>query len=162
MATTRNDEETWVWDWDRGEVVSRIPDDGPWEIAFDQRGSRIASKDRTLGHRDRRAGDGTDYVTFDPDGTTIAASLEDSTVRLYDAQTYEQQLVLRGDIGSSPWIDFSPDGSMLVSGDGYGVMKVWALDIDDLLEIARREVTRSLTDEECRQYLHVDRCSAAS
>ena len=32
------------------------------------------------------------------------------------------------------------------------------LDIDDLLEIARQNVTSSLTDEEYRQYLHVDRC----
>jgi hypothetical protein len=40
-----------------------------------------------------------------------------------------------------------------VSGSG--------LDIDDLLEIARREAGRSLTDEECRQHLHVDRCPQA-
>jgi hypothetical protein len=33
-----------------------------------------------------------------------------------------------------------------------------ALDIDDLLEIARREAGRAITDAECRQYLHVDRC----
>jgi hypothetical protein len=30
--------------------------------------------------------------------------------------------------------------------------------MDDLLEIARREARRSLTDEECSLYLHVDRC----
>ena len=29
VATTRNDEETWLWDWDRGKVISKIPDDGP-------------------------------------------------------------------------------------------------------------------------------------
>ncbi len=56
------------------------------------------------------------------------------------------------------FVDFSPDGSMLVSGAADGVVRVWALDIDDLLEIARREVTRSLTDEECQQYLHLGRC----
>ncbi len=38
---------------------------------------------------------------------------------------------------------------------------MWALDIDDLLEIAKGEVTRSLTDDECRQFLHVDRCPSA-
>jgi WD40 repeat protein len=85
-------------------------------------------------------------------------TVQDSTVRLYDAHTYEQQLVLRADVGSSPYIDLSPDGSMLVSGDGYAMMRVWALDIDDLLEIAKQNVTRKLTDEECRQYLRVDRC----
>jgi hypothetical protein len=36
-----------------------------------------------------------------------------------------------------------------------------ALDIDDHIEIAERNVTRSLTDEEYRQYLHLERCPAA-
>jgi hypothetical protein len=35
---------------------------------------------------------------------------------------------------------------------------VWALDLDDLIEIARRNVTRQPTGEECRQYLHVEPC----
>jgi WD40 repeat protein len=54
---------------------------------------------------------------------------------------------------------FSPDDSMLASRDSDGSARVWALDIDDLLEIARQEVTRSLIDEECRQYLHLETCS---
>jgi hypothetical protein len=58
------------------------------------------------------------------------------------------------------YLAFSPDGSMLASSDTWDGVRVWALDIDDLLEIARGEVTRSFTDEECRQYLHVDRCPA--
>ena len=37
-------------------------------------------------------------------------------------------------------------------------VRVWALDIDDLIEIARQNITRSLTDEECRAYLHVESC----
>jgi hypothetical protein len=53
---------------------------------------------------------------------------------------------------------FSPDGSMLASWADDGT-RVWALDIDDLLEIARANVTRSLSDVECRQYLHVAACS---
>jgi hypothetical protein len=39
-------------------------------------------------------------------------------------------------------------------------VRIWALDIEDLLEIARTTVTRTLTDEECRQYLHVESCAA--
>jgi hypothetical protein len=33
-------------------------------------------------------------------------------------------------------------------------VRVWALDTDDLIEVADHEITRTLTDEECRQYLH--------
>jgi hypothetical protein len=42
---------------------------------------------------------------------------------------------------------------------GPGIVRVLALDIDDLLDIARREVTRPLTDQECRRYWHLDDCS---
>lgn len=47
---------------------------------------------------------------------------------------------------------------MLASKSLDGTVRIWALDLDDILEIARQQVTRSLTDEECRQYLHLDAC----
>jgi hypothetical protein len=34
------------------------------------------------------------------------------------------------------------------------LVRVWALDLDVLIDIARTKVTRELTDDECRQYLH--------
>jgi hypothetical protein len=37
-------------------------------------------------------------------------------------------------------------------------VRVWALDLDELVEIAEDELTRGFTDEECRQYLHQSRC----
>ena len=37
-------------------------------------------------------------------------------------------------------------------------MRVWALDIDQLAELGRERVTRDFTDDECRQYLHAERC----
>ncbi len=50
----------------------------------------------------------------------------------------------------------------MLATQGDGTLRIWALEIDDLLEIARENVTRALTDEECRQYLHVGSCAAAS
>ena len=35
---------------------------------------------------------------------------------------------------------------------------VLALYIDDLLAMARSRLTRSWTEDECRSYLHLDRC----
>ena len=40
-------------------------------------------------------------------------------------------------------------------------MRVWALDVDELVDIATRELTRDFTDDECRQYLHAESCSSA-
>jgi hypothetical protein len=42
-----------------------------------------------------------------------------------------------------------------------GLARIWALDIDDLLGIATERLTRSLTDEQCRQFLHVENCSSS-
>jgi hypothetical protein len=42
-----------------------------------------------------------------------------------------------------------------------GEIRVLAVDIDLLLRIAQRRVTRSLTTEECRQFLHIDQCRPA-
>jgi WD40 repeat protein len=53
---------------------------------------------------------------------------------------------------------FDPDGSKLASSGNEGIARVWALDLDDLIEIAREELTRGFTDDECRRYLHVGAC----
>lgn len=38
------------------------------------------------------------------------------------------------------------------------MVRVWALDIDQLIDLARSRVTRPLTGDECRQYLHASTC----
>ncbi len=58
-------------------------------------------------------------------------------------------------------VAFSPDGTRLASLDYDGVIRVWALDLDDLVAIANDRLTRTFTDEECRQYLHVESCAAS-
>ncbi|MGH9262994.1 MAG: hypothetical protein ACRD08_24355 [Acidimicrobiales bacterium] len=60
--------------------------------------------------------------------------------------------------GGEDVTDFRRDGSQLVSAAADGAVHVWALRLDDLEAIARDSLTRGLTTDECRRYLHADRC----
>ncbi|HWC13574.1 MAG TPA: AAA family ATPase [Actinomycetota bacterium] len=158
-----------VWDRDTGKVVTSIQTDAH-EVAFDPSGTRIATGDErgltqiwdadtgeNLQKLSGHAGPILDIV-FNPDGSTVATASFDGTIRLFDPLSGLQGLLLRAHRVGVFGLDFSPDGTKLASAGLDGVARVWALDIDHLLEIARTEVTRSLTDEECRQYLHLDDC----
>jgi WD40 repeat protein len=104
---------------------------------------------------------GVNDLVFSPDGSRIAIAGVDGLVRLFDGKTVAPQLSLRGSGCAIEGVAFSPDGMRLASTSWCDGVRIWALDIDDLLEIARGEAGRSLTDEECRQFLHVDTCPQA-
>jgi WD40 repeat protein/DNA-binding SARP family transcriptional activator len=162
-----------IWDWERGTVVGAIDPGDATNAAivavFDPTGSKIATsgaggapriwdietgKSVVLSTHRGQAWD----IVFSPDGSRVATADSDGTVRLFDAASGEQVLAVRGHERIVAAVAFSPDGTMLASKSLDGTVRVWALDLDDLLDIARQQVTRSLTDEECRQYLHLEAC----
>jgi WD40 repeat protein len=155
-----------VWDWRRGEVIATLPASAE-QVIFDPSGVRVATDDMEIWdvaseRLSRRfsysPADAT--VAFSPDGTRLAVGSADE-VRVFDAGSGAQLQVLRArGVVEFDKVVFSPDGMMLASSADDGI-RVWALDIDDLIEIARHNVTRSLSDEECRQYLHVAACADA-
>lgn len=158
-----------IWDWERGDVEQTLRTPAGLAVPSPA-GDLVATAgiaqaadvwSSTTGRHVATLAGHTGAITdlaFSADGTRLATASADGTVRLWDPDTGEQQLVLRGHIGLATSVSFSPDGTQLASASADGSVRVWALDLDDLVAIATNELTRTLTDEECQQYLHVDRC----
>lgn len=79
------------------------------------------------------------------------------TTKLWDALTGKELLTLYAPDGLMD-VDFSPDGSQLAAASRDGTNRIYLLKLEDLMELARQRVTRSLTKEECQRYLHVATC----
>ena len=160
-----------VWDWRRGGVLFTIQAEGPYpQVDFDPNGPRVvvSGVDGLAEIWDVESGQrlavlagppgGVNDLVFSPDGSRIAVASVDGLVRVFDADTGAQQLSLQGSGCEVQGVAFSPDGTKLASTSLCDGVRIWALDIDDLLSIARREAGRTITEAECRQYLHVDTC----
>jgi WD40 repeat protein len=77
-------------------------------------------------HRKRRA----TSVAWSPDGTQIASgsgdnTIEDNTIKLWNAGTFECQSTLRGHSDIVRAVSWSPDGTMLASGSDDKTIKLW-------------------------------------
>ncbi|HET6772158.1 MAG TPA: BTAD domain-containing putative transcriptional regulator [Acidimicrobiales bacterium] len=166
--------EVVVWDWKAGEVEHRIETGDDFAVLSPRAdllvstprsfltGSQVANVwDWATGQHLRslsHSGSVT-YAAFSPDGSRLATASRDGTIRVWDPYAdAPEQLALRGHAGPVGMAAFSPDGSRLASVSEDGIVRVWALDLDELVDVAERGLTRTLTDDECRQYLHADKC----
>ena len=92
-------------------------------------------------------------VSFSPDGKRIATASRDGAAKLWDAATGLELLTFFGDGSALNSLAFSPDGARLVTSGDSG-LRVYFMNMDDLVAFARTCVTCSLTITECQEYLH--------
>jgi WD40 repeat protein/DNA-binding SARP family transcriptional activator len=157
-----------VWDWRRGEVVeARVTRSEA--VAFDPTGERIATAHPTLASpqiwdlttdtlEGLDATNGALDVAWSPDGALIAAAGTDGVIRILDAASGVVRLSLHGHRTAADKVRFSPDGSKLASVAPDGTLRIWALDLDDLIDIAWRKLSRQFTDADCEALLRVPQC----
>lgn len=100
-------------------------------------------------------------VAISPDGTRVATTSHDRTVKLWEAATGRELLTLYGD-DILYGVAFSPDGRLLATVSRDGKVALYLLPIEEFVGVARERVTRSLTEDECRQYLQSRECPTAT
>ncbi len=100
------------------------------------------------------------YVAFNSEGTRLASASFDKLAKVWDVQTGQEFASLYGNAANVLSVSFTPDGTHLASAGTDGTARIYTLQMDDLVKLARARVTRALTPEECRKYLHVEQCPA--
>jgi WD40 repeat protein len=107
------------------------------------------------GHSDR-----VSDVAWSPDGKRLATGSEDNTAKVWDTETGKEVLTLSGHSSYVLSVAWSPDGKRLATGSGDSTVQIYAMDIRDLMALARQRVTAHPSEEACKRYLNVDKCPA--
>ena len=163
-----------IWDAVTGEKIFDLagPQDSISSVAYSPDGKYVALAAHTgtigiwnatngqkfLTLRGHTAGIGA--ITFSHDGKQIATASFDGTARVWDTTTGVNLLTLPVDSGGAGGVSFSPGGKRLAVGGASGIY-VFVLPVDELIALAKSHLTRTLTLEECQQYLHMDACPAS-
>ena len=173
IATASADKTAILWDALTGQKILSLTGhtDLIGQIVFSPDGTRLATASRDGSARVWDAVSGKELFTlwghagtvfsvaFSPDRKTIATASADKTAKLWDALTGKELLTLHALEGLTS-VAFSPDGSQLAVASRDGTDRIYLLKIEDLIALAKQRVTRSLTTEECQQYLHLAACPA--
>jgi hypothetical protein len=98
------------------------------------------------------------FVAVASGGVAISSGF-DGLHRAWDIESGTMMWEIRVEgLTVPPSARISSDETELVYYGGGGVVRFTPLDSNLVIERARASLTRGLTDDECRQYLHTDGC----
>jgi WD40 repeat protein/serine/threonine protein kinase len=101
-------------------------------------------------------------LAYSPDGTRLATASLDHLAKLWDMTPGENQgqllTTFPGHTAEVSDVAFSPDGKSLAVASWDGTVRIYFIQLEDLIAAAMQRVTRFLTPEECQQYLHMETC----
>jgi WD40 repeat protein len=97
-------------------------------------------------------------VVWSPNGERLATNGDGNSARVWDANSGQELVTLRGHSGAVLSVAWSPDGKWLATGGRDGTVQLYAMEIRDLMELARERLTPYPSEEGCRKFLRVDKC----
>ena len=167
IATGSPDGGTRIWNAQTFEMLESLDAD-VLDLAFSPDGSMLATAGRELLVWDVTTWQQSapfsglsawmSAISFSPDGSQLLGGGDDATPRLWDVATGDLVLALPAHETSVSGVAVSPDGSTLATISEDGELRVRPATLAELVELARDRVSRSLTEAECRQYLHTTEC----
>ncbi|MBN9661117.1 MAG: hypothetical protein J0H49_23195 [Acidobacteria bacterium] len=125
---------------------------GLWVAAADASG--VADVERKAGTLTMRGHTGPVYgVACRPKVDEMATSGQDGTVRVWNMNSETEIMRYSAHTGGANRVAYRPDGKVIASSGADGFVRTYAATYDDLLDMARHYVTRTLTADECKQFL---------
>jgi WD40 repeat protein len=136
--------------------------DGKWLLIADCTGTVVIRDAITGAELYRFSSEATCIldVALSPDGKKIAVSNTHRQTKIWEMETGKELVTLPGGFT----LKFTPDGTRLIVAGQDGTVSsdqtvgIYFLRLDDLIAVAKSRLTRSLTNEECKQYLHMNQC----
>jgi WD40 repeat protein len=172
LATASSDGTARVWDMFSGEPLLTLkPGGGVLDVAYSRDGQRLmtAGSDGDVSIWNAFTGElikpplhghssSVLAVVCSPDNRHLATASQDGTAKIWNMA--EKQLVetLSSQSGAVNSVAYSPDGKRIATANTDGTVQFYALDVLELLKLARLRTSRNLTSEECSHYLQTDPC----
>jgi WD40 repeat protein/transcriptional regulator with XRE-family HTH domain len=97
-------------------------------------------------------------LAFSQDGSRLASAGFDRLAKVWDVVSGDEVYSLYGNSSNVFGVAFNPEGDRLATAGADGSIRIYTLKLDQLIALAKERLTRTLTDEECRKFLHTEAC----